>query len=124
MGKNKGIKITLTGNPLSTQNIYRFVCRGRFGKLYMLKKGKERKEHYILEVKKQYKRKPIKTDIEMNVVLFFGDKRKRDCDNHLKICQDSLNDLVYVDDSQIQKLIIKKDYDKINPRIEIIIKKI
>lgn len=85
----------------------------------MTKQGKDIKEDYIWQIKSQYKDKPIEEDVEMEVVLFFGDKRTRDIDNYGKLLLDSLNGTVLVDDSQIQKLTIKKDYDKSNPRIEV-----
>ncbi len=115
------MNIILKGNPKSNQHIYQYVCRGRFGTLYMTKVGKDIKESYILQIKEQYKDNPIEIDVEMEVVLYFGDKRKRDIDNYGKLL-DCLNGTILVDDSQIQKLTIKKDYDKEDPRIEIMIK--
>lgn len=113
------VKLSLKGNPKSNQHIYRYMCRGKIGVLYMTKQGKDIKEDYIWQIKSQYKDKPIEEDVEMEVVLFFGDKRTRDIDNYGKLLLDSLNGTVLVDDSQIQKLTIKKDYDKSNPRIEV-----
>jgi len=115
------MKLVLTGNPLSTQSIYRYTCRGRFATCYMLKKGKELKKHYQEEVDEQYKSDIIKTDCEMYIDLFFGDKRRRDVDNFNKLVLDSLQGIVFEDDSQIQKLTITKNYCKENPRVEVII---
>ena len=118
------MELTLTGNPLSTQSIYRYTCRGRFAKCYMLNKGKKLKEHYRVEVKKQYKGKIIKGDCELDIVLFFGDKRRRDIDNFNKLVLDSLQGLVFEDDKQIQRLTIAKNYCKENPRVDIILKEL
>ena len=116
------VEITLTGNPLSTQHIYKYFCRGRFGGFYMSKKGKDAKARYKEEIKEQYKGEPIQQDVEMYVKLFFGTKRKVDVDNFSKLVNDALSELVYVDDVQIKKLTTEKFYDKENPHIEIVIK--
>ena len=116
--------IILTGNPKSTQTIYRSASRGRFVKVYMTKEGKEIKERYIREVLAQYReREPIADCIELEVDLFFGDRRRRDIDNFNKLILDALIGIVYEDDSQIMKLTITKNYDKEYPRAEIIIHK-
>ena len=116
------VEITLTGNPLSTQHIYKYFCRGRFGGFYMSKKGKDAKARYKEEIKEQYKGEPMEQDVEMYVKLFFGTKRKVDVDNFSKLVNDALSELVYVDDVQIKKLTTEKFYDKENPHIEIVIK--
>ena len=115
------VKLSLKGNPKSNQHIYQYVCRGKFGTLYMTKIGKDIKEDYVRQIKEQYKGKPIEEDVKMEVVLYFGDKKRRDIDNYGKLL-DCLNGTILVDDSQIQKLTIKKDYSKEEPRIEIVIK--
>ncbi|MFA5542949.1 MAG: RusA family crossover junction endodeoxyribonuclease [Bacilli bacterium] len=117
----KMVKLSLKGNPKSNQHIYQYCCRGKFGILYMTKIGKDIKEDYVKQIKSQYKGKPIEEDVEMEVVLYFGDKKRRDIDNYGKLL-DCLNGTILVDDSQIQKLTIKKDYSKEEPRIEIVIK--
>jgi len=61
--------------------------------------------------------------VEINIKLYFGDKRKHDWDNYSKSLCDSLNDIAYNDDSQIMKGVIEKFYDKENPRIELELKK-
>lgn len=113
------MKIILSGNPLSTQHIYRYTCIGRFPRLYMSRKGKQVKEQYQLEVKNQYKGKVIQGDCDMEITLFFKDKRRRDVDNYNKLVLDALEGIVFQDDSQIQKLTIIKNYSKEDPRIEI-----
>jgi len=87
--------------------------------MYMTQKGKELKESYQWQIKSQYKGKPKTNDIDLRVELFFGDDRRRDIDNYNKILLDSLSGILYEDDSQIQSLLIIKNKDKKNPRIEI-----
>jgi len=113
------MKIILTGSPLSTQHIYRSACRGKFPTRYMTKQGKDLKEQYQLEAKNQYKGKVLSGDVEMELVLFFKDKRRRDVDNYNKLVLDALEGIVFEDDKQVQKLTIIKDYSKENPRIEL-----
>lgn len=113
------MKIILNGNPLSTQHIYRYTCIGKFARLYMIKEGKELKELYQLEAQNQYKGKVMSVNCDMEIILFFKDKRRRDVDNYSKLVLDALEGVVYEDDRQIQKLTIKKDYSAENPRIEI-----
>ena len=117
------IEITLTGNPLSTQHIYKYFCRGRFGGFYMSKKGKDAKARYKEEIKEQYNGEPLKDMVEMDVKLYFGTRRKKDVDNFSKIINDALSGIVYEDDVQIKRLTVEKFYLKENPHIEIIIKK-
>src|SRR3990167_2299526 len=100
--------LTLTGNPISTNHIYKHTGH----RTYMTNEGKDIKEQYFYELKNQWKRKPIKTEVALNIILFFGDKRKRDIDNYNKVVLDSLSGIVIEDDSQIQVLHLEKQYDK------------
>lgn len=113
------MKIILTGQPRSTQHIYHFTCRGRFGKLYMIAEGKQLKKQYQSEIEAQWNKEIITGDCSIKIDLFFQDKRKRDIDNFNKLILDSLENIVLENDNQIQELNIRKFYDKENPRIEI-----
>lgn len=108
----------LKGNPKSTQHCYQFTCRGKFPTMYMTAEGKAIKEAYKWELKAQ-KAKINPGDLEVEIKLYFDDKRKRDVDNFNKLVLDAGTDILWEDDSQIMKLIIEKFYDKENPRIEI-----
>lgn len=112
------VAIILKGNPISTNNCYYHAGKGL---TFIKPKAKALKEDYKLQAKRQYKGKPIESDVEMYIKIYFGDKRNRDWDNYHKLSQDALNDIVLVDDSQIQKATVEKHYDKDNPRIEITI---
>lgn len=109
--------ITLTGNPKSTQNCYRFSSRGG----YMTKSCKELKEDYMWQAQSQWKDEVLADEIEIDVRIYFGDKRVRDVDNFNKLWMDALTGIVYEDDKQIKRLSIEKHYDKKNPRLEITI---
>jgi len=60
-------KIILSGNPVSTNLIYR--KHGHI--IYMSKEGKELKESYQWEAKKYWKEPPIEGDVEIEIELFF-----------------------------------------------------
>ena len=113
------MKIILKGEPLSVRGIYRSVCRGSFPTIYLSPKGKSVKEDYGWQAKSQWKGKPLECGIELKIDLYFGTKRRCDWDNFHKLSMDALTGIVWVDDSQIQKAIVTKGYDKDNPRIEI-----
>jgi len=113
--------ITLTGNPKSTQHIYRYACRGNFPTMYMTAEGTALKEQYFWEVKSQWRKKVITSPVTIEVTLYFGDKRKRDIDNFNKLILDAMSGVVWKDDSQITEMKTSKRYDKDKPRVEIII---
>ncbi len=109
------MEFILKGNPYTTNSLYAHTGHRK----YMTTKGKELKESYQWQIKSQYKGKPIKNDIDLRVELFFGDNRIRDIDNYNKILLDAFTGILWEDDSQIQSLLIVKNKDLKNPRIEI-----
>jgi len=113
------MKIIFKGQPLSTQTIYRSVCRGKFATVYMTPKGKAMKEYYQLEAKTQYKKEVSSEPLEMEINIFFKSKHKHDIDNFNKLILDSLQGIVYEDDNQIETIKIHKEICKDNPRVEI-----
>ena len=115
------IKITLLGEPRSTNNIYKTMCRGNFPSRYMSEAGKTLKLAYQKQIMAQYTSLPLKTSVGLKMSLWQGNKRKNDIDNFNKLVFDSLTGLIYEDDSQIQELTIIKGYDKENPRVELTI---
>lgn len=112
--------ILLTGEPKSTQHIYRYACRGSFPTVYMTREGKALKEAYQWEAKGQWREKPLEGDVELEIALYFGTKRKSDWDNLHKLSCDALTGIVYGDDSQVRRVRVDKHYDKARPRIEIV----
>lgn len=113
------IKLTLLGQPLSTQNCYRSTTRNGYNRSYMKQACVDLKQSYQWQARQQYKSDPTTEEITLEVRLFHGTKRKVDIDNFNKLIFDALTGIIYEDDSQITKLVILKDYDKANPRIEI-----
>jgi crossover junction endodeoxyribonuclease RusA len=116
--------ITLSGDPLSTNHVYKSHCRFGRPTVYMSKDGKERKEAYAWEARGQYHGKPLAIGLKLTVTLFFGTKRTHDADNYSKLLLDALTGIVWEDDSQVQDLRIIKAHDKVQPRIELVIEAI
>lgn len=85
----------------------------------MTQKGKTLKESYQWQAKSQWRQKPIEMDVEIDIKIYFGTKRRSDWDNFHKLSMDALSGIVYADDSQIIKATVEKKYDKQNPRITI-----
>ncbi len=111
--------IVLSGEPKSTQTLYRYACRGRHAKMYMTRDGKKIKERYQWEARSQWKEKLLAGPVRVEITLYHGTKRVSDWDNFHKLSMDALTDIVWKDDSQIVEAHVKKRYDKSNPRIEI-----
>lgn len=112
--------IELKGKPLSTNNIYRSVCRGKFPSVYMSAAGKALKEDYQWQIKEQIRGNVVMVDdLKIAITLFHGTKRKMDWDNFHKISMDAMTGLVYQDDSQIRMATVMQSYDKDDPRIVI-----
>ena len=114
------IKIILKWNPISTQHLY-----WQKGKIrYMKTEAKQLKQLYDYQILAQYRWKPLEDDLILEIKLYFKDKRRRDVDNWHKLSLDAMSWKIYNDDSQIQKMVVEKFIDKLNPRIEILINKL
>ena len=55
----------------------------------------------------------------MELVFYWPDKRRRDCDNQLKLLCDTLQGVLYEDDRWILPRVIDFKIDKKNPRVSI-----
>lgn len=113
--------ITLLGEPRSTQNCYKYACRGGYLRGYMKSECATQKEDYEWQVRSQWKHTLISGPLELTIHLYFGTKRVSDWDNFHKLSMDALTGIVWEDDSQIQIAHVYKEYDKELPRIEIMI---
>ena len=115
------MKITLLGEPKSTNNIYKYHCKFGFPSGYLSAEGKKLKEDYQWQAKSQCKEKISNKPFEIEIKLFFKRDGKHDIDNYGKLLLDSLTGIVWEDDNQIFKQTVSKWQDKNNPRIEITI---
>ncbi|WP_423066049.1 RusA family crossover junction endodeoxyribonuclease [Devosia sp. CN2-171] len=113
------MKVTLKGEPKSTNHIYKYACRGSFPCMYMSADGKALKKEYQWQVKTQFRGEPLKGPLSITVTIYLPTKRRSDWDNFHKLSMDALSGIVWEDDSQKQDARVLKSYDKENPRIEI-----
>lgn len=105
--------------------------------LYDPKKTKDYKNYVEMSAKQQWNKKPLENALEVNIDIYrqipksTSKKRRRlknerkirpivkpDIDNYTKGILDSLNGIVWKDDSQVVSLIANKYYSD-NPRVEI-----
>lgn len=86
------------------------------GKIFLSKIYRETKEAIQWEIKSQYKGEPQEGEVTLNIMFYYGDKRKRDIDAYLKILLDAMSGIVYADDSQINEMHLFKEVDVENPR--------
>lgn len=112
-------KLVFKGEPLSTNHVWKHSCRNGYLHSYMTPAGAALKEAYEWQAKAQWKQAILLGDVELEVTLYFGNRRKRDPDNQLKLLFDSMNRIVYADDSCITKFTVYKAYDKAHPRVEV-----
>ena len=89
------------------------------GRGILTKRYREAKIALAQEISLKWTTAPLGGTIELHIDLFYGDKRKRDIDAHLKILLDAMSEIVYEDDSQVTKMTVQKFYDKQNPRTQI-----
>lgn len=62
----------------------------------------------------------IKGPAQMTITLYEPDKRQRDIGNYVKMIADALIGTAYVDDSQVDELIVRRgERDRFNPRAEV-----
>lgn len=109
------IKLTLRTLPLTTNSLYAHTGTRRF----MTKRGKENKEAMAWEARSQYRGRPLDGPICLKMAVWHADRRRHDLDNLCKALLDSLTGILWLDDNQIQTLILSKFYDKVRPRLEI-----
>lgn len=84
----------------------------------MTTRGKENKEQMAWEARRQHRGVPIAGPVSLKIALWWPTRANRDLDN-IKLLLDALTGILWLDDSQIQKMEIEKGYDKENPRVEI-----
>ena len=109
--------ITLYTTPVPINRKF-FIVRGRN---ILSKRYREAKIALAAEIAGEWTTAPLSTPVELNIKQYFGDKRRRDIDAHLKILLDAMEGIVYDNDNQIFEMHVTKNYDKENPRVEITI---
>ena len=114
----KKITIEIQEKPPSVNHIWKHSGR----RVYLSAEGRKFKENLGNKVPKEFK--PFEGELRVEIDLTFPDNRKRDLDNYPKVILDSLNHKVFIDDSQIIELLIRKKVQKNRPNIIILVEKI
>lgn len=109
--------------PVSVNQYYRAILRGRICCSILSKKGREFKER-IANLVSDSQKQPTDKPVMVVIKLYPPDRRKRDLDNYLKSLLDSLTGIAYVDDSQINCLAISREDVVKGGKVEIKIKEI
>lgn len=114
--------IWLDNVPASINHYYGHRAINKRVMKYVKKEGKDFKFH--LSEKAAGVTEILQGPLRMHINMQFPTKRKHDIDNYCKPVLDSLNGIVYEDDSQIVDLRVTKSYKKDEPRTHISIVKI
>lgn len=107
-------EFTVEGTPVSVNHMYHSRGKIRF----LCKEGKQYKEK-VANIVKALVTIPTSKNLLVEITFYFGDNRRRDVSNYEKGILDSMIKIVYDDDSQIQTLILHKQIDKENPRVDV-----
>ena len=90
--------LELLWKPVNTNNAYKFT---RTWIMYTTKEAKDYKESVRQQASLQYKLPPYPFQVRLDIYYYWKDNRRRDHLNATKFLLDSLNKLVWEDDSQI-----------------------
>lgn len=105
--------------PPSANNYWR-SCRGR---VFKSKEAIQYKETAQYLAKKQGFTEPLTGALSVSM-RFYRERKSGDLDNRFKCLFDSLNGILWKDDSQIVEIHAYRFDDKNNPRIELNIKEV
>jgi Holliday junction resolvase RusA-like endonuclease len=114
------VRFTINEVPQSVNHLY---FRTRWGGQVINKKGKAFKQKVADAVNSIGFDDWINTLYHSRLIvkftIYFDNNRKRDLDNCMKIMWDSLNQVLFEDDSQIDEYTVIRAHDKDRPRVEI-----
>jgi len=100
------IEKTFNRLPATINNAY---PTGKSGRRYLSEEGRAWKDELAWSFKS---RKPSKKDFIVEIFLEFGDNRKRDIDNGLKLILDALSGIIWEDDKQVREVHLYREYKK------------
>ena len=73
-----------------------------------------------------YKKKPVSSDVGVNVNIYLKGGNQGDIDNYFKSITDSLNKIIYIDDRQVKEMHARKldcESEK-DERVEVVVYKL
>jgi Holliday junction resolvase RusA-like endonuclease len=116
------VNFTVPVNPIGVNETYRVV---RFGKRAGLAKTSTAKAYQdairICARRAMRGERPNTRPVEVSLCFTFRTSRS-DIDGPVKSTLDAMNGIVYLDDSQIQRLAIQRCVDRDHPRVEICVR--
>lgn len=112
------ISITLPYPPSANR-----YWRNYSGRTVVSAEAKAYKEQVALIANLSDLGSPLEGDVEITIHVYRPAKR-RDLDNNLKVTIDSLQGILYENDSQICILHAYRHEDKNNPRVEVFVKEV
>lgn len=100
------IRFTLPFLPKSKSNGYKAGKAGWFKPAAILAQETAIRQTALISLPIGFQ--PSKKAWSVDCTFFYADRRRRDLDGHLKLLLDALNGIVWVDDSQILEINIRK----------------
>jgi len=110
------VNFIIPGNTVSKSNSYRIANR-RLYKTAQVKQWEAMASQIAAASWGHHN--PFEYKIGIRARIYFKDARRRDIDGPLKSLLDSMNGIIYKDDSQVREINIIKDIDRDFPRIEV-----
>lgn len=95
----------LTGKPALINSMYS-------GRRFLTEKGAATKQSYFYELKKQWKKKPLEGEVDVDIIYYYNKDRCPDIDGPIKATLDALTGVVIKDDKQISSLTVLRIIDK------------
>lgn len=115
----KSVTIEIQEKPPTVNHIWKHMVRGGFAIVYLTKEGRDFKERLASKIPRDIR--PFEGPVKVEIELTFPNHLRRDIDNYSKGILDAMNKKVFIDDSQITELIIRKHVEKNKPNIKIIV---
>ncbi len=112
------VLLTIYKRPIPLNQIYRV---NRYGVLYKTKLAKQWVDDVREILSHQFNDSPITTPVNVTIKVNLMGNRKMDIDAPLKLLLDSMNELIFIDDSQIESLIIARKMNCESDYIKILI---
>ena len=89
-------------------SVNHYTKAGRHGRRYLPKNVVAFKQEARRIIAVHAPQEPSKNRLVVKAIFSFKDNRRRDLDNYLKVTLDSLQGIVFADDSQIDVLLVKR----------------
>lgn len=117
-------KVVIFGKTPSKSNCYRIIKINGHGSLCKTKGLKQYEKDFFIQIPPKYRGLDITDYFEFEIDVFYPSQRA-DLDNSLKVVLDCLQKAKVIrNDNKCVRIVANKALDKVNPRIEFIIKKV